>query len=435
MSKAAQSGLGVSPAASRPDGQPTSVRHGVIYFAVALGMITYIDRVCISNAAPMIRRDLGLSVDQMGYVFSAFAIAYALFEIPCGHLCDRIGARQVLMRIVLWWSFFTAATGWAWSFTSMIVTRFLFGAGEAGCFPSITRAFTTWLPRKERSRAQGIVWLSARWGGALTPILAGSVIAYFGWRHAFEIFGCLGVVWAIVFYRWYRDNPFDKPEMNEAERALMRDIEPPTQHGRAPWLPLISSPHVWLLCIQYFCLSYGWYFYITWLPTYLREGRGLALTSSLLLGGLPLFFGGIGNPTGVLLNSWLTRRTGNLRLARKSIACAGFTGASAFLILSTRVHDPVMAILAISMASFSNDLVMSGAWTSTMDIGGKYAGTVSGAMNMFGNFAGVLAPALVGYILKETGDWNLTFYISAAIYAGGIVCWALIDPVTPLVAE
>jgi MFS family permease len=426
----------LSSAGTQTAARPTNVRYGVIFFAVSLAMITYIDRVCISNAAPLIRKDLGLSVDQMGYIFSAFAVAYSIFEIPCGYLCDRIGPRKVLMRVVLWWSFFTAATGWAWSYASMLATRFLFGTGEAGCFPSITRAFSTWLPRKERSRAQGIVWLSARWGGAVTPLLAGAVIGFAGWRHAFEIFGSLGVIWAVIFYRWFRDNPLENARMNAAERHLLCDVEPPAKHARAPWGPLVRSPHVWLLCVQYFCLSYGWYFYITWLPSYLHEARGLTLgTGSAVLSGLPLFFGGIGNPTGVLLTSLLLRLTGSLRLARKAVCCTGFAGASVFLMLSTRMHDPIAAILAISMASFSNDLVMSSAWTSAMDIGGKYAGTVSGAMNMFGNFAGVVAPALVGYLLKQTGDWNLTFYISAAIYAGGILCWLGIDPTTPLRAE
>jgi MFS transporter, ACS family, glucarate transporter len=422
--------------------RPTRVRFGVIYFAVSLAMITYIDRVCISNAAPLIRRDLGLSLTQMGRVFSIFAVAYSIFEMPCGYLCDRIGPRRVLMRVVLWWSFFTAATGWTWNYPSIMVTRFLFGAGEAGCFPSITRAFTIWLPHKERTRAQGIVWLSARWGGAITPLLAIAVIELVGWRHAFEIFGSLGVVWALVFYRWFRDNPLENSRMNAAERELLKDIEPPAKHGHAPWGPLVRSPHVWLLCVQYFCLSYGWYFYITWLPTYLREARGLTLGTSALLGGLPLFFGGIGNMAGVALTSLLLRLGVGLRRARKTVCCLGFIGASAFLILSTRMHDPVAAILAISMASFSNDLVMAGAWSSTMDIGGKYAGTVSGAMNMFGNFAGIAAPLLVGYLLEQTtkptmpsGNWNLTFYISAAIYSGGIFCWLAMDPLTPLQAE
>src|ERR1051326_7871530 len=192
----------------------TRVRYLVIVFAVSLAVVTYIDRVCISFAAPVIRQDLGLSVVEMGWAFTAFGWAYALFEIPGGYLGDWIGPRRVLMRIVIWWSFFTAATGWAWNRTSLLVTRFLFGMGEAGCFPNLTKAFTTWLPSHERVRAQGITWLSARWGGAFTPPLVALVIRHFGWRHSFEIFGILGIVWAIVFFMWYRDDPLKHPKLN-----------------------------------------------------------------------------------------------------------------------------------------------------------------------------------------------------------------------------
>src|SRR5256885_2371599 len=188
---------------TRPLGRPTTVRYWVLVFAVALAVVTYIDRVCISFAAPQISKDLGLSKVQMGLAFTAFGWAYALCEIPGGYLGDRFGPRTILMRIVLWWSFFTAATGWAWSATSLAVTRFLFGAGEAGCFPNLTKMFTTWLPERERTRAQGITWLSARWGGAFTPPLVALVMSYVGWRHGFEIFGGLGVIWAFLFYRWF----------------------------------------------------------------------------------------------------------------------------------------------------------------------------------------------------------------------------------------
>src|SRR5215470_5118760 len=150
---------------------PTGVRHLVVVFAVALAVVTYIDRVCISQAAPIMSKDLGLDSRSMAWAFTAFGWAYALFEIPGGYLGDRIGPRAVLARIVLWWSFFTAATGWAWNFVSLMVTRFLFGMGEAGCFPNLTKAFTTWLPEKERTRAQSMMWLSARWGGAFTLLL------------------------------------------------------------------------------------------------------------------------------------------------------------------------------------------------------------------------------------------------------------------------
>src|SRR5689334_10711020 len=201
--------------------RPTGVRHLVVVYAVALAVITYIDRVCISQALPTMSKELGLGPVEQGAIFTAFGWAYALFEVPGGYLGDRIGPRAVLMRIVLWWSFFTAATGWAWNFASLAVTRFLFGMGEAGCFPNLTKTFTTWLPTHERVRAQGIMWLSARWGGAFTPPLVYLVISLMSWRHAFSVFGTLGAVWAVFFFRWYRDHPRENPALNDAERLLL----------------------------------------------------------------------------------------------------------------------------------------------------------------------------------------------------------------------
>jgi MFS transporter, ACS family, glucarate transporter len=417
--------------------RPTRVRYWVIVFAVALAVITYIDRVCISFAAPDMSHDLGLTPVQMGWAFTAFGWAYAMFEIPGGFLGDWIGPRKVLMRIVLWWSFFTAATGWAWSFVSLTVTRFLFGAGEAGCFPNLTKAFTTWLPEEERVRAQGIMWLSARWGGAFTPPLVALVMAWVGWRHSFEIFGCLGIVWAVIFFSWYRDDPLKNPKLNAAERELVRSSASlASGHGDVPWRSFIFSGQFWALLWQYFCLSYGWYFYITWLPTYLREGRHLDVTHTAYLGILPLFCGGLGNPAAVLITGPLLRWTGSVVKTRRLLSCFGFAGASAFLVYSTIVHDPFLAVLSIGAASFCNDLVMPNAWAAAMDVGGKYAGTLSGAMNMWGNLGGALSPLAIGYMLKWTNNnWNFTFYVSAAIYALGILCWALLDPVTPIDQE
>jgi MFS family permease len=414
--------------------KPTRVRHWVIVFAVTLAVITYIDRVSISFAAPSIQKDLGLTSVQMGWAFWAFGWCYALFEIPGGYLGDWMGPRKVLLRIVLWWSFFTAATGWAWSFISLTVTRALFGMGEAGCFPNLTKTFTTWLPERERVRAQGIMWLSARWGGAFTPPLVALVMRLVGWRHAFELFGCLGVVWAIVFYCWYVNDPLRNPKLNAAERDLLRESSKlASGHGDVPWRRFLRSQQVWMICWQYFCLSYGWYFYITWLPTYLRQGRHMEITSTALLSVLPLFLGGMGNPAGVVAGTWLLRRTGDVAKTRRIMAYLGFAGASGFLAFSTAVHNPLLAMLSVGMASFSNDLVMPGAWAAVMDIGGKYAGSLAGAMNMLGNMGGAISPLAIGYILRWSGNnWNLTFYVSAAVYLMGIVCWWFLDPVTPL---
>ena len=418
-----------------PAGMKASrTRHWVIYYAVTLAVITYIDRVCISQAAPAITQDLGLTSVQMGYAFAAFAWAYALFEIPGGWLGDWLGPRRVLMRIVIWWSFFTAATGWVWNHASLMVTRFLFGAGEAGCFPNLTKCFTTWLPRDERVRAQGIMWLSARWGGAFTPLLVVWVFELLSWRRAFELFGAIGLIWAVFFWRWYRDNPRDHRDVNAAELALLKGAEETASgHGDVPWGRFLRSRTVWLLWAQYFCLSYGWYFYITWLPTYVREARGADLETGAFLAGFPLFFGGLGSFACGIAISRVAAWLGSTARARRFMAGLGCVLAGALLIVSVHISQPVLAMIAMGLASFSNDLAMPPAWGACMDVGGKYAGTLSGSMNMMGNFAGGLAPIMVGYILRWTHqNWAITFYVSAVIYFLGMFCWMFIDPVTPL---
>ena len=410
---------------------PTRVRYWVIVFAVALAVVTYIDRVCISQAAPLITKDLNLSKEEMGYVFSAFTLAYAVFEIPGGYLGDRMGARRVLMRIVIWWSFFTAATGWAWNFVSIVTTRFMFGMGEAGCFPNLTKSFTTWLPPGERVRAQGILWMSARWGGAFTPPLVVWVMSLMSWRHAFELFGAIGIIWAVLFYIWYRDNPRDNKSINAGEMRLIEESQHlASGHGSVPWGKFLASKQVWLLSGQYFCLSYGWYFYITWLPTYLQEARHVTLATGALLSTLPLFLGGCGSFVCGMFYPILNRWTGDVGKSRRLMAYIGFSGATGFLILSSWLQDATWAMIAMGLASFSNDLVMPGAWAACMDVGGKYAGTLSGTMNMMGNLGGFVSPIAIAYILRHSANnWSLTFYVAAAVYFAGIFFWLALDPV------
>jgi ACS family glucarate transporter-like MFS transporter len=441
-----------------PELKPTRARYWVIVFAVTLAIITYIDRVCISQAAPDISRDLGLSKEEMGLAFSAFALSYALFEIPGGWMGDWIGPRKVLMRVVMMWSLFTAATGWAWNLISLWIARFMFGAGEAGCFPNLTKAFTIWLPQVERVRAQGIMWMSARWGGAFTPLLVVWVFSFLTWRDAFFAFGLIGVVWAVFFYRWFRDDPQNHPAVNAAERALLAEgVQEAIGHSRIPWKKFLASRTVWLLWLQYFCMSYGWYFYITWLPTYLKETRGLQLDQNPLmvwlrgvlegwfspditqkvmvaaLAGIPLFFGGLGSLSCGLVSARLARLLGSTAAVRRTMAFIGFAGAGALLLLSVQIRDPLLAMLSMGLASFSNDLAMPGAWGACMDVGGNYAGSLSGSMNMMGNLAGFVAPSVIPQILKHSNNnWVITFWVSAAIYFLGALCWLLIDPVKPL---
>jgi len=475
---------------------PSRTRYGVIVFAVTLAILSYIDRVAISKAAPMISNDLGLTKTEMGRVFSAFAIAYALAEIPGGWLGDYLGPRKVLMRIVVWWSFFTASAGWMWSGTALRINQFLFGAGEAGGFPNLTKSFTTWLQPHERVRAQGIMWMSARWGGAFTPLITALILQVVHWRIAFAIFACLGVIWAVLFFRWFRDNPKDHPSVNEAEWKLLeqnqknlstnlgplpwrrmfviflplmggllfqimdwtlavgiiagailvwllffrkKNSSEPAQAGGhdVPWGKLVSSPAILLLWVQYFLVTYPWYFYITWLSTYLREHRGITndITSGLYA-IFPLFFGGVGCIISGFMLPRIARMAGDMNRARKVTATVGFLGGAIFLILCIQLKDPLYGMLAMGMASFCNDLTMPCAWGACMDIGGKYAGTVSGSMNMMGNLAGFVAPQVGGIIVDKTGgNYDLFIYTMALSYFLGAFTWPFLNSTKALDSE
>jgi MFS family permease len=392
-------------------------------FAVALGVLSYIDRVAISQAAGPISRDLGFTKSQMGLIFGAFGLSYSFFEIPSGWLGDRIGARKVLVRIVLAWSAFTALTGAAWNFVSLWIVRFLFGAGEAGCFPNLTKMFSAWIPLAERARAQGIMWASARWGGAFTPPLVIFAFRYLNWRAAFVAFGALGLVWCATFWRWYRDKPSEHASVNAAELERMpQNVD--ASHAETPWARLIASRTIWLLWLQYFCLSFGWYFYITWLPTYLQEFRHQSASEAASLAIYPLLFGGFG----ALASSVLAPRLG-----RKRTATGGLLAACVLIVIVTFIDRPLAAMLVLGLAGFANDLAVPASWHTCMDIGGRFSGTVSGSMNMMGNMSAFVAPAFGGWLLDYThGNWNLLLYIMAGVYVIGAICWPFIDTVTPI---
>jgi MFS family permease len=416
---------------------PTQARRVVLFFAVTLAIITYVDRVCISQAAPTMQEDLGLTKIQMGYAFTAFGWAYALFEIPGGWLGDRIGPRKVLMRVVGMWSVFTVATGWAWNLMSLVVSRFFFGMGEAGCFPNITKAFANWFPAAERVKAQGVLWLSARWGGAFTPLIVGWMLASGGegkfglglhYRWVFLIFGLLGVVWALMFYRWFRDYPKDHPSVSAAELAVIGETEHGGDHSM-PWGKLLASRTVWMLWAQYFFMSYAWYFYITWFPTYLKEQfTGMGDMQRALLACVPLFFGGIGSILAGLLSARLDVWLGSIARTRRWLGVLGMGAAGLMLLISMQLQTPVASVLAIGLAALCSDLAMPGAWGACMDVGGRHTGALSGSMNMMGQVGGAIAPMAVPLVLAATNNnWSINMSLFAISYFLGAICWAFIN--------
>lgn len=409
------------------------MRYRVLRLAFFLAIVTYLDRVCIAIAAPFMMTELGLSLTDMSLVFGAFTLAYSLFEIPSGWLGDTIGPRRVLTRIVLWWSAFTALTGVAQGFRSLLVIRFLFGAGEAGAFPNAVRSFATWFPARERGMANGVLFFGSRLGGALTAPIALVIIQQWGWRMAFTVFGAIGLVWAAVWYRTYRDSPADHPDVDAEERAwIEQDATAPraaTSDTPTPWARILSSPNLYAICTMYFAFGYGLYFYFTWLPTYLIRELGFSLLAGGAFAALPFLLAGAAN----LAGGWCTdalARTHGLRHARGTLGCASFATCAVLVLASTLVGAPVAKALLLAFALASADFALGACWSVCLDVGASHAGVITGFMNTFGNLGGLVGPLVVGYMVDQWQSWTYPFYVTAAVYVVGAAAWLAIDPDT-----
>ena len=411
----------------------TQVRHRVLAMTVVLAAITYLDRVTISVTRPDIARDLGLSATQMGYVFSAFYLAYALFEIPSGSWGDRVGTRRVLARIVCWWSAFTVLTGVAFSYSSLVAIRFLFGSGEAGAWPNVARTFSRWFPRHERGTAQGIFFMGAHLAGGLTPLLVTALLVYFDWRTLFALFGAIGFVWSIAWYRWFRDSPAEHAAVGAAERAL---IESGTEaaRGRAldvtDWKRLLWNRTVVCLCLMYFTQAFGGAFYVTWLPTYLAS-RGLTGMTAGVLAGLPLMLSAAADLLGGVATDRAARRLG-LRLGRVTIGGGALAAAGLFTIASTLVGSPIVAAVLIALGGASSNFLLGAAWGTCLDIGGRRSGAVSAAMNTSGQVGSILSPILVAEVVRRFSRWSAPLYVTGVLFLLGAVCWLWVDPTKPV---
>jgi sugar phosphate permease len=372
---------------------------------------------------------LHLSVLEMSAVFSAFILAYSLFEIPSGWLGDVRGPHRVLTRIVLWWSGFTMLTGAALGFRSLVAIRFLFGAGEAGAFPNIIRSFARWFPASERGRASGIMFLGSRLGGMLSAPIALLLIARLGWRRSFVVFGATGLVWAAAWAAWYRDSPSEHPSVNAAEREWIEHDAPAADaHVAAtPWRQILTSRNVWAICAMYTAYGYGLYFYLTWLPTYLITELGFSALGGGLFASLPFLLAGIADVTGGWLTDRLARDYG-LRVARCGLGCAAFTTTAALLFASTLAPSPTVKAILLAFALGSADLSLSACWAAPLDVAQSHAGVITGCMNTFGNLGGLVAPLVVGWAVQHLHSWTLPFYITALVYTMGAIAWLTIDP-------
>jgi MFS transporter, ACS family, glucarate transporter len=418
-----------SPLAAR-----SGTRYRVLGLAVCLAAITYLDRVCISLTAPAMMRDLGLSKVEMSFVFSAFTLAYGLFEIPTGWWGDRIGTRRVLTRIVIWWSSFTIITAAAFNYVSLLVIRFLFGAGEAGAWPNAARTFSRWFPVTERGTAQGIFFMGAHLAGGLTPLLVTWLLTLMHWRAVFVVFGAIGFVWALAWYRWFRDDPEQHAAVNPQELAHIqrgRGAEASHHLDAASWRRILSNRSLLALCAAYFTQSYGFYFFITWLPTYLENARGFTATTLGVLAGLPLLLSVLADFLGGVTTDRLTKRYG-LRIGRCAVGGISLLMASVLLIAGTASQNGLVAIGLISLALAFSNFLLGASWGTCVDIAGSHAGVIGACMNTAGQIGGFLSPIVTALFVERYLSWSAPLYLCGILYFLGALCWWFIEPRQPI---
>lgn len=427
------------------------VRIRMMAFLCVLSFLTYYDRQCIVRAQESIQASLTLSDAQMGLVFGTFWLAYALFELPGGWMGDRFGARFTTTRIVLAWSLFTVLTGAATGFYSLLVYRFLFGAGEAGAFPNMARIQSRWLPIVERARAGGILWLMARWGAAFAPVIFGTMtrgiatlqssmsqpnsLGWFAstpaWRIAFFASGLLGLVWCLAFYPWFRDDPAQKKSVNAAELRHIEtsrgQIESSHRSDAQTWIRLFSSSSLWALAIYYLCGNIGWSFFVSWMPRYMKDVQQVSFENSEWLSALPLICGGIACLAGGILSDALVKRTGWRRLGRAVFPVTGCLVAAAAMLAIRNAETAHSATILMCIAAAAFDFGQAANWAAIVDIGGRNAGIAMGFINMVGCLAHALQPYVGARVFHKFG-WDALFAMYAVAFLLAMTTWAIIDP-------
>ena len=411
--------------------QPTKVRKVVLFMLVMLSVITYLDRICINAAAPAMSDELGMTPSQLGWVFSVFAIAYGIFEIPGGWMGDRFGPRIILTRIVVWWSAFTALTGVVTGYVQLLVVRFMFGAGEAGAYPNSSSAISRWFPAHERARSHGWVWMASRLGGALSPLLVAPLLLAFGWRSVFYIFSTFGIVWAVIWWRWFRNHPTEKEGVNQAEIELIGSTK--TAGHNLSFTRALRSKNLWLIMLMYHCFCYGSYWFLVWTMKYLTDEKGFDTATAAGFTSLPFILGAIANFAGGYTSDALVKSVG-LKWGRRLVGAGGVGLAGVLMLASLGIQNPYAAAVVLALAFAASDFMLPNCWAVCLDIGKENAGSVTGAMNTAGQMGSAIVSAVYGGMVESYG-WNYPLVWIAGMSLLSAVLWFFIDPTEPLAAE
>lgn len=421
--------------------KPSKVRYVVLLGICLLYFISYLDRVTISVTSPKMMQEFHFDKVTMGFIFAAFSITYALFQVVGGVLGDRFGPRRILSLLMAWWSTFTILTGVVSTFISLYIVRFLFGLGEAGGFPVATRALASWFPRSKNGILQGTTHAASRLGAAIAPpVIVAIVIFGGGWRWAFYLLGALGLVWTIFFILFFRNTPKEVVAVNEGEMALIREgkathITKPS----VPWRRILRSKDVWALTFTYFTYGYTLWIYLTWLPTYLTEARHFSFAQLGIVASLPLFGAILGDFVGGWTCDTIYKKTGNLNLARRSLIVISFVGTVAFVIPSALVQSALLSEILTIGALFMLECAVSVCWAISMDLGGEhFSGSVSSIMNTGSGVASIIAPIIFPYMVQITGSWFPGFAVGSVLLIIGAITIFMVNArntIDPYVAD
>lgn len=407
-------------------------RYRVLTMLCVLTTITYLDRICISLVGVRVKAEFGLNNMEFGWVLAAFSLAYAVFEIPSGILGDRYGPRIIFIRIVLFWSFFTALTGFATGLVSLIIIRFLFGMGESGTYPNIMIVIARWFPRQETGRALTWVGLGSQIGSAVAPLIVIPLAVSYGWRTSFYAIALIGVVWAWACAKWFRDFPHQMQSISPAEKEMIeRERRHDEKDHHVNWKIILNNRNLWALMLMYFCCQWGNYFFLAWMPVYLQEGRHFSENEMKFISSVLFIVGIVGFLAGGVTADFVARIKG-IRFGRRFMGMSGLGLCALFLWMAAITRDSNSSSYCLIIANFFYCFGIMVSYAVCTDIGRNNTGTVTGAMNFFGQMGGFLLALSFGKMAESTKDLNHPLLLVAAVLFTGALLWLAIDPQKPI---
>ena len=400
--------------------KPTTV---VLALFCAMYFLTYIDRVNVSSAAAGFGTEFNLSKTQIGFVFSAFAYPYLIFQIIGGWVSDRFGAKRTLIYSGLIWALATILTGFAGGLVSLVAARVLLGLGEGATFPAATSAMARWIPKENRGFAQGITHAFARVGNAVAPALIVFILVEYGWRWSFYASGLLSLVWVILWALFFTENPADHPLITPEELAKK---PAPRKIQKTPWKRL--AKRMAPVTVVYFC--YGWtlWLFLSWIPQYFLHSYNLKISTSALFASSVFFAGVVGDTLGGIISDKILNKTNNLNVARSWMVAICMTCTLLSLLPIMFTHDITISVLSLSFGFFFAEMTIGPMWAIPMDIAPEFSGTASGMMNTGSALAAIISPVVSGFLIDYYGSWELPFVGSIILMAGGVLLTSRMKP-------